>query len=91
MVVSGEQRARAARGQRFRDRPCEAEAVERAGASADFIENNQAARAGVMQDVRCLGHLDHEGRLAGVDLVGAADAGEDRVEDADARAGGGHE
>ena len=83
VVVRREQRARAARGEGLGDRPREREPVERAGAAADLVEDHEAALARVVQDVRRLGHLDHEGRLSRVDLVGAADAGEDRVEHAD--------
>ena len=39
----------------------------------------------VVEDVRRLGHLDHERALAAAQLVGRADAGEEPVDDADPR------
>ena len=48
-------------------------------------------RGGVAQDVRHLGHLDHERRLAAGDVVGGADAGEDAVDLADLGLLGGDE
>ena len=65
------------------DRPGERDAVERARAPADLVEDDQAARRGVVEDVGRLGHLDHERALAPAQLVGRADAGEEAVDDAD--------
>src|SRR5262249_18313674 len=64
VVVRCEERA-AAHGvvQVLGDRPGERDAVEGAGAAADLIEDDQAARGGVVEDVRGLGHLDHERAL----------------------------
>ena len=41
------------------------------------------SRGGVVEDVRGLDHLDHEGALAAREVVGGADAGEDAVHHAD--------
>ena len=66
--------------------PGDGKAVVGAGAAAQLVEDDQAAAAGVMQDVGRLHHLDHEGALVGVDLVLRADAGENAVHQADASA-----
>ena len=62
-----------------------ASAVVGAGAAADLVEDDQAARRRVVQDVRRLHHLDHERALARGQVVLRADAGEDAVDQADAR------
>ena len=64
-------------------------AVERARAAADLVEDHQAALGGVVEDVGGLGHLDHEGGLAGVQLIAGADAREEAIDQADRRALGG--
>ena len=46
---------------------------------------DQAARGRVVQDVRRLGHLDHERALAAGQFVARADAGEDAVGQPDRR------
>ena len=51
---------------------------------------DQAAVGRVVEDVGRLGHLDHERRLPGVQLVARADAGEEAVGQADRRALGRH-
>ena len=71
--------------QKFDDGPRQAEAVERARAAADFVQDHQAARRGVVQYVRRLAHLDHEGGLAARKVVARADAREDAVHEVDAR------
>ena len=86
VVVRGEEGAAADRVvQVLGDRPGERDAVEGAGAAADLVEDHQAARRRVVEDVRRLGHLDHERALAAAQLVAGADAGEDPVDDADPR------
>ena len=65
--------------------PREAQAVERARAAADFVEDHQAARRGVVQNVRGLAHLHHERGLPARQIVAGADAGEDAVHQIDAR------
>jgi hypothetical protein len=52
------------------DGPRQAQAVERAGAPADFVQYDQAAGGGVVEDVGRLGHLDHEGGLPASQVVG---------------------
>ncbi len=87
--MRGEKRAAAdVRGDVLGDRPGEAQAVERAGAAADLVENHQAAVGGVVQNVGGFGHLDHEGGLAAVDFVAGADAGEEAIGQADGGAFG---
>jgi hypothetical protein len=65
-------------------RPGDRDAVVGAGAAPDLVQDQQAALGGVVQDVGRLDHLDHKGRLPGVDLVLRADAGEDAVDQPDA-------
>ena len=72
-------------------RPGDRQAVVGAGAAPDLVQDQQAARRGVVQDVGRLDHLHHEGGLPGVDLVLRADAGEDAVDQPDARRLGRHE
>ena len=71
------------------DAPREAEAVERAGAAADLVEDDEAPAGGVVEDVRRLAHLDHERALAPGEVVARADAREDAVEQVDPSRGGG--
>ena len=66
-------------------RPRQAQAVERAGAAADFIQDDRLRARGVVQDIGGLAHLDHERGLAARQIVAGADAGEDAVDQIDAR------
>src|SRR5207302_5367342 len=86
VIVRGEQRPGPGLVvQTFDDAPREAEAVEGARAAADLVEDDEAARRGVVQYVRRLAHLDHEGGLAARQVVARADAREDAVHQVDAR------
>ena len=86
MVMRGEKRFGADLVvQMFDDGPCQAQAVECARAAADFIQDDQAARGGVVEDVRRLAHFHHERRLAAGEVVAGADAGEDAVDQIDSR------
>ena len=69
----------------MRGGPGERQTVEGARAAADLVHEHQAVLGRVMQDVRRLGHLDHEGRAAAGKIVRRADAGEDAVDRADQR------
>ena len=64
-------------------RPGDGEAVEGRGAAADLVEDDERARAGLVEDRGGLDHLDHEGGAAAGEIVGGADAGEERIDDAD--------
>ena len=66
------------------------DAVVGAGAAAQLVEEHQRALAQVVEYRGCLGHLDHEGRLAQRDIVAGPHAGEDLVDDAYAGTLGGH-
>ncbi|CPK13785.1 Uncharacterised protein [Bordetella pertussis] len=91
-VVGGEQRERAVvRQEPVRDGPGQRQAVVGGRAAADFVHQHQAGRRAGRQDGGRLGHLHHEGGASAGQVVGRADAGEDAVEPADARAGGRHE
>ena len=86
VVVRGEQRPAADRVvQVLGDRPGQRHAVVGARAAADLVEDDQAPRRGVVEDVRRLGHLDHERALPAAQLVARPDAGEDAVGEADRR------
>ena len=82
--MRGEQRAAAiALVQMLDRRPGYGEPVEGRGAAADFVQNDQRALAGLIEDRRGLDHLDHESRVAARQIVGGADAREQPVDDAD--------
>ena len=68
----------------------DAHAVKRRGTAADLVQDDQAAAGGVLQNLRHFGHLDHEGGLPGGEVVRSADAGEDRIHNADMALRRGH-
>ena len=72
----------------FDDGPGQAESVERARAPPDFVQDDQAARRGIVQEICCFAHLDHECGLAAREIVAGADAREDAIDEVDARLGG---
>jgi hypothetical protein len=57
----------------------------------DFVQDHEAARGRVVEDVGGLGHLHHEGGLSCGEFVACADAREDAVYQADFGVFGGHE
>ena len=64
-------------------RPGDGQAVEGTGSSADLIENDQAVLRRISQNIGNLGHLHHEGALAGCQIIGGAHPGKDSVTDTD--------
>ena len=72
-------------GQMRRTGPRQRQAVEGAGAASDFINQYQAIRGGVVQDISRFAHLYHERRTAGRQIVGCADPGENPVDGTDDR------
>jgi hypothetical protein len=83
-IVRGEQRQAAVLvDQVAQDGEGQRHAVEGRGAAADFVHQHQALGRRVVQDGGSFGHLDHEGRAPGSEVVGGADAGEDAVERAE--------
>ena len=93
VVVRRKKRKRHAGGlavQRLHDGPCNREPVKRAGTAADFIEQHQAVRGRIAQDVRRLDHLDHKGTETAAQAVARAHAGEYAVHHANASALGRH-
>ena len=86
VVVRREQRPAAdAVVQVLRDAPGQRHAVVGAGAPADLVEDDEAQRRGVVEDVRRLGHLHHERALRPAQVVARADAREDAIRQADRR------
>ena len=80
-IVGREQREAAILlGELVRDGPGERQAVEGRRAAPDLVDQHQALRRRAVEDVRGLGHLDHERRAPAGEIVGGADAREDRVE-----------
>jgi len=67
-------------------RPGDGYAIIGARATADLIQDEQAPRGGVVEDVRELYHLHHEGALARGNLILRADAAKDPVHQAHMRA-----
>ena len=76
--------------EKFGDAPCDRESVECRCAAADFVEDDEAAGGGIVEDVGGLVHLDHERGLAAREVVVGADAGEDSVSQAGAHRLRGH-
>jgi len=66
------------------------DAIFRGRAPPDFIHDDEAAAGGVAQDMCRFEHLDHECALVLAQIVGAADAAEDLVDEADLGVRGGH-
>ena len=66
-------------------------AVVGRGAAADLVHQHQAVGRAGRENGGGFGHFHHEGGAAARQIVGRADAGEDAVDLADARAGRRHE
>ncbi len=88
VIVRGEKRLRADLVmEMFYDRPRETEAIERARSTADFIQYDEAARRGVVENIGGLAHFHHEGALAARKIIARANAGENAVHEVNARFG----
>ena len=77
VVVRGEERPRGdflAVVEELDHGPGDGHAVERARPAADLIEDDERIGRRVVEDLGGLHHLDHEGRLAGREVVLGADA-----------------
>ena len=82
LVVRGEEGPGPPRGvamQVFDDRPRDAKPVIGRCPAANLVQNDQRAVGGVVEDVRRLVHLDHEGRVPARQVVAGPDPGEDPV------------
>src|ERR1700731_5058467 len=80
--MRGEERARAGVLLQMLDHgPGDGEAVEGSGAAANFVEQDEAGRRGVIEDGGDFAHFDEEGRAATREIVAGADAREDAVDD----------
>src|SRR5579871_3231860 len=81
VIMGGEERLRAsALVDELDHRPGKGEAIVRGGASADFVEDDKAARRGRVEDDGCFGHFDHEGRSTASQIVRRSDAGENAID-----------
>lgn len=63
--------------------PGDRKTVERRGAAADLVEDDEGTVTRLVEDRRRFHHLDHEGRAPARQIVGGADAREKPVDDAD--------
>src|SRR5271170_359531 len=63
------------------DGPRDGKPVERRGAAADFIEEHEARRCGVMQDGGDFAHFDEERRAAAREVIACTDARENAIGD----------
>src|SRR6266404_4257935 len=63
------------------DSPGDGEAVKGGGAAADFVEQDEAGRRGVVEDGGDFGHFYEKRRAATGEIVAGADAREDAVND----------
>ena len=92
MEMGGEQRAAFVDVMQMLDRgPGDRQPVEGGGAAADLVQDDQRARAGLIEDSRGLHHLHHKGRAPARQIVGGADAREQPVDHADMCLLGRHE
>ena len=71
--------------------PGQGQAIKGAGAAADLVHKHQAVAAGIVEDVRGLGHFHHKGGAPASDVVGGAHTGENPVHRANHRPVRGHE
>ena len=67
----------------FEHGSCYRHAVVGRGAAAYLVQNKKARACCIAQDVCDLAHFKHEGRLAGGEIIGCADAGEHPIDNAD--------
>ena len=82
VIVGGEERARASVLLEMLDHsPSDGEAVERGGAAANLIEEDEAGRSGVIENSGDFAHFDQEGGTPTREIVTRADAREDSVGD----------
>ena len=63
----------------FGDCPGERNTVVGAGTASDFVEDNEAAGGGGIEDAGGFGHFHHESALAACQFVAGTDSGEDSV------------
>ena len=61
--------------------PGDGKSVERCGSTTDFIQDNQAARCGGVQNNRRFRHLHHESRSAARQVIRRADPRKNTVDD----------
>ncbi len=64
----------------FNDRPGDRKSIVSAGTAPDLVQNQQAARGGIVQNISGLKHLHHKGRLPLVDGILCTNARENPVD-----------
>src|SRR6266850_7203983 len=80
MIMRGEERACArVLLKMLDDGPRDGEAIERGGAAADFVEEHEARRRGVIQNGGNFAHFYEKRRTATREIVAGADAREDTI------------
>src|SRR5947207_409177 len=62
------------------NRPGEAQAIERAGATTDFVQHDQASRGGIVENIGRLAHFYHERGLPARQIITGPDASEYTVD-----------
>ena len=87
VIVRGEQRLGANVLMDMLDHgPSQREPIIGGSAAADFVQHDEAARRGGVQDHRRFGHLHHERGPAARQIIGRADAREHAIDDRQQRA-----
>ncbi len=71
--------------------PRDAQPIERRGATANFVEQNQTRWSRVIQNACHFAHFDEESRTAAREIVGGADARKDAIGDRKFRLARGNE
>ena len=78
------------RGDVLDDGPGDGKPVERCGSTTDFVEDDQAARRGGVQNNRRFRHLHHESRSAARQVIRRADPRKNTVNNRQAEQLGGN-
>jgi len=74
----------------FNHCPGNGQSIIGTGTAPNLIQDQQAARSGMVQDVGCFNHLHHKGGLTGVNFILGADACKNPIDQSDAGRGGRH-
>src|SRR5882762_6377683 len=66
----------------FNDAPGQTQTIKGASATTDFVKNDEAARRGVVKDVRSLAHFHHKCGLSAREIIAGSYARENTVDQA---------